>query len=60
MKKKFRFNAKYVDNDKLTTGGRKKDSNYYRRQISKKKNFLYFSFAHQPRAVSDSEFNAAA
>ena len=46
MKKRkdsFRFNAKYVDNDKLTRGGRKRESNYYRRRIRNKK-IAYISF----------------
>lgn len=36
-KKKLKFKSKFHGNDKLTTGGRKKDSNYYRRQIGRKK-----------------------
>lgn len=42
-KKSLKFKSKFHDNDKLTTGGRKKDSNYYRRQISHKK-IAYISY----------------
>ncbi len=35
--KKIKFKAKFHGNDKLTTGNRKKDSNYYRRKIANKK-----------------------
>ena len=37
LKRKTKFKAKFHGNDKLTTGNRKKDSNYYRRQIGSKK-----------------------